>query len=136
MIAADASVAVALLSSWHPAHAPARAAVANDSERTLPGHAAFETVAVLSRLPDRYRIAATVAHAALERAFPAQWLTLDGDGVRESLRKAVAAGIRGGAVYDALIAATAREHGATLLSADRRALPAYEAIGARVEFVS
>lgn len=34
---------------------------------------------------------------------------------------AFVAGLRGGALYEALIAATAVRHGATLISADRRA---------------
>jgi predicted nucleic acid-binding protein len=44
-------------------------------------------------------------------------------------------GARGGALYDALIAATAAEHDMTLLSADRRASVAYETMDARVEFL-
>ena len=35
--------------------------------------------------------------------------------------------------YDALIAFTAVEHQATLLSLDQRATPTYEAVGATVE---
>ncbi len=72
---------------------------------------------------------------ALERDFPQPWLALDQDGQRACLRRAVDAGLRGGALYDALIAATAREHGATLLSADQRAREAYEAIGADVSYL-
>ena len=60
------------------------------------------------------------------------WLALDQAAQRSCLRRAVDASLRGGALYDALIAATAREHGATLLSADRRAREAYEAIGVDV----
>lgn len=40
-------------------------------------------------------------------------------------------GIAGGAVYDALIAATAAEHRAELLSWDRRAAANYERYGVR-----
>jgi predicted nucleic acid-binding protein len=47
---------------------------------------------------------------------------------------AIAAGpILGGPVYDALIALTAAEHQATLLSLDQRATATYEAAGATVE---
>jgi toxin FitB len=66
---------------------------------------------------------------------PPPWLALDAAGQHSCLRRAVAEGLSGGAVYDALIAATAREHGAKLLSADRRARDAYEAMGVDVTFV-
>jgi predicted nucleic acid-binding protein len=72
---------------------------------------------------------------ALDHDFSDSWLALDADGQRACLRHAVDAGLRGGALYDALIAATALEHGATLLSADRRAREAYEAIGVDVSYV-
>ncbi len=45
-------------------------------------------------------------------------------------------GIGGGAVYDALVGATAREHGLTLMTRDRRALETYRALDVRVELVS
>jgi len=46
----------------------------------------------------------------------------------------VAAGqILGGPAYDALIALTAAEHQATLLSLDQRATATYETVGATVE---
>jgi predicted nucleic acid-binding protein len=43
--------------------------------------------------------------------------------------------ITGGAVYDALVAAVAREQGLPLLSADDRARPTYEAMGITVEWL-
>ena len=134
MIAMDSSVVIAALSSWHPAHEVSWAAM-HDDERVMPAHAAFETAAVLSRMPEGYRTNAAVVLDAIERVFLRPWLTLDGEAARACLAKAVAAGIRGGALYDALIAATAREHGATLLSADRRARGAYEAMGVDVSYV-
>jgi predicted nucleic acid-binding protein len=134
VIALDSSVVVAALSRWHPAHEGSRAALARD-DRALPSHVAFETAAVLSRLPKGYRTTSAVVFEALERVFTRPWLTLDGDAARSYLGRAVAAGIGGGALYDALIAATAREHGATLLSADRRAQEAYDAMGADVSYL-
>jgi predicted nucleic acid-binding protein len=134
VIAFDSSVVIAALSGWHPAHESCRAAIGSD-ERALPAHAAFEAIAVLSRLPEGYRTTPAVPFDALQRIFPRPWLTLDGDGARACLGRAIAARIRGGALYDALIAATAREHGATLLSADRRAHDAYRAIGADVSYI-
>lgn len=46
------------------------------------------------------------------------------------------AGISGGAVYDALVAAAAVHHGLPLVSRDRRALDTYRALGLDVEFLS
>jgi predicted nucleic acid-binding protein len=134
MIAMDSSVVIAALSSWHPAHKVSSAAM-RDGERALPAHAAFETAAVLSRMPEGYRTTAAVVLDAIERAFHGPWLTLDAESARACLAKAVAGGIRGGALYDALIAATAHEHGATLISADRRARKAHEAMGAEVRYL-
>jgi predicted nucleic acid-binding protein len=47
----------------------------------------------------------------------------------------VAAGVRGAALYDALIGATAAEHGARVLSADRRAQATYEALDVEVSLL-
>jgi len=44
--------------------------------------------------------------------------------------------ISGGAAYDALVAAVARDHGALLATDDQRALDTYRVIGARIEVVN
>jgi predicted nucleic acid-binding protein len=72
---------------------------------------------------------------ALQRGFPKPWLALSSSDQRSCLAKAVGEGLRGGALYDALIAITAAKHGAKLLSADRRARPTYEGIGIEVAFI-
>ena len=128
MIAPDSSVVVAALAPWHEAHAAARRAL-RDARPDLIAHVAFETTAVLSRLREGHRVAPAVVAEALRRGFPARWLTLDGMRTRRALEAAVTAGLRGGALYDALIAATAAHHGLRLLSADRRARRTYEALG-------
>jgi predicted nucleic acid-binding protein len=46
------------------------------------------------------------------------------------------ADLRGGAVYDAVVGATALHHGLALLPVDRRARTTYESIGAACEFVA
>lgn len=101
----------------------------------LPTHVAFETVSALSRMPQGRRVAPIVVLEAIQRGFPAPWLSIDADRSREALQRAVAAGVRGGALYDALIAATAGGHGAKMLSADRRALATYHAMGVEVLFL-
>ena len=80
-------------------------------------------------------MSAATVRDAIDRDFRDAWLALDAEGQSACLRRAVGAGLSGGALYDALIAATAREHGATLLSADRRAREAYEAIGVDVSYL-
>jgi hypothetical protein len=44
-------------------------------------------------------------------------------------------GITGGALYDALVAATVADHGYGLLSCDRRAAPTYERYGIRFKIL-
>jgi predicted nucleic acid-binding protein len=71
----------------------------------------------------------------LQHDFPLPWLALSGSDQHSCLRKAVEAGLRGGALYDALIAATAAKHGADLVSADQRARPTYEAMNVHTVFI-
>jgi predicted nucleic acid-binding protein len=134
LIAPDTSVLIAALAPWHTSHAAAREAL-RGSEARLVAHVAFETTSALSRMPEGLRIAPGVVLEAIVRRFPGAWLALDADRARGALERAVAAGLRGGALYDALIAATAAEHGAQLVSADRRARRAYDAVGASVSYV-
>jgi predicted nucleic acid-binding protein len=63
------------------------------------------------------------------------WRQLDASAARRALATAVDAGVRGGALYDAAIAATAVSHDARLLSFDRRGAATYEAVGADVELL-
>jgi predicted nucleic acid-binding protein len=133
VIVPDSSVLIAALAGYHASHQQAVDAVGDAPQLIV--HVAFETSSVLSRMPEGQRMEPAVVLDALEREFPEPWLALDQDGQRSCLRNAVDAGLRGGALYDALIAATAREHGATLLSADRRAREAYEAIGVDVSYL-
>jgi predicted nucleic acid-binding protein len=130
VIAPDSSVVIAALAPWHEAHGAARSALAEGDYR-LPTHVAFETTSALSRMPEGHRIAPAVVLEALEKGFSSPWLALDADGLRSALSRAVEAGVRGGALYDALIAATAVEHDARILSADRRAMSTYRAMNAR-----
>jgi predicted nucleic acid-binding protein len=134
VIALDSSIVIAALAPWHEAHRPVRAALLEDEVR-LPAHVAFETTSALSRMPEGRRIAPAVVLDALKIGFTKPWLALDPEGLRDALQRAVEAGVRGGALYDALIAATATTHGAEILSADRRALGTYRAMGVEVRFI-
>lgn len=134
MIAPDSSVVVAALLPWHVAHDAAARALAVEEPR-LVAHVAYEVTSALSRMPEGHRIAPRVTLEALVRRFGDPWLQLDAGAMRESLQRAVSAGVRGGALYDALIAATATRRGIRLVSADQRARPTYEALGADVTYI-
>jgi predicted nucleic acid-binding protein len=135
LILPDSSVVIAAISPWHDDHAAAREALLEAQPRLI-AHVAFETVSVLSRMPEGRRVAASLAVQALVESFPDPWLALDGDEIRAALERAVASGLHGGALYDALIAATASRHDAPLLSADRRARRTYEALGVSAVYVT
>ena len=134
MITPDSSVVIAAFAPWHEAHASARAHLI-EAKPQLVAHVALETVSVLSRLPEGHRVAAPLVLDGLKRSFPRPWLSLDGEQTRAAVERAIAAGLRGGALYDALIAATAECHGMGLLSADRRARRTYDALGVQALFV-
>jgi predicted nucleic acid-binding protein len=126
----DTSVAVALLVEDHQAHVPCRRAVTG-YRLGLAGHALFETMSVMSRLPAPNRRTIEVIHRAVSASFPAS-VFLSPAGSERTAADMARLGIGGGAIYDALVAAAAREHDATLATRDGRALPTYEAMGARL----
>lgn len=134
MIAPDSSVAIAAAASWHVSHDAAVAALGR-GDPALIAHVAYETTAALSRMPEGHRIAPEVVLAWLERRFEGHWLSLPAKPARRALQTAVEHGIRGGALYDALVGATAAHHRRVLVTADRRAAPVYRALGVTVRFV-
>lgn len=135
MIAPDSSVTIAAAAPWHVAHDAAIDALATE-QPSLIAHVAFETTAALSRMPEGQRLAPAVVLEWLDRRFRTRWLALPAAQAQRSLRTAVEHGLRGGALYDALIAATASHHDHTLVSADRRAASAYAAYDVEVIYLS
>jgi predicted nucleic acid-binding protein len=133
VIAADTSVVVAAFASWHEGHAVSAAALARRPR--LPAHVVLESYSVLTRLPAPHTAAPAKVAEFLQVQVRAAPLSLPAKAHAGLLREALAAGIVGGAVYDALIAATAKRAGAVLLTRDRRAMPTYEKIGVRFELV-
>jgi len=99
-------------------------------------HAAIETYSVLTRLPDPHRMHASQALLFLEDWFEDRWIGLPVEAQRRLLSRLSDAGVGGGATYDALIGAAAAAEGATLVTADRRALVSYALVGADVELVA
>ncbi len=130
MTAVDSSVCVAAFSSWHEHHEVARRTLA--ARPRLIGHVAFETYAVLTRLPPPHRSPGPAVAEFLEGNFTGAMLLLPGGEQRRLLAELAAGGIVGGAAYDALIAATAKHAGEVLETLDRHALSTYGRIGARV----
>jgi predicted nucleic acid-binding protein len=129
--AVDSSVVVAGFATWHEHHAIARKALVGRPR--LVAHAAVESYSVLTRLPPPHRASSSIVHAFLTERFIEPYLTLSETGYEELLATVAARQILGGPAYDALIAFTAAEHDATLLSLDQRAAATYEAVGATVE---
>jgi predicted nucleic acid-binding protein len=133
VIAVDTSVVVAGFASWHEGHAPARAALARRPR--LPAHVALEVYSVLTRLPPPHRATPAIVVSFLEDRFPDPVLPFPAAGHLSLLKEASEMGISGGSLYDALIAATAKHAGATLLTRDRRATRVYKALGAAFQMV-
>lgn len=131
MKAVDSSVVIAAFASWHEHHAVARKVLA--SRPRLVAHAAVESYSVLTRLPPPHRAHPSIVHTFITERFTDPFLTLSETGYQELLATVASSQILGGPAYDALIAFTAAEHQATLLSLDQRAAATYEAIGATVE---
>ena len=129
----DTSVVVAALHAWHPNHAVARPRLPQVD--WLAAQVVAESVSVLTRLPhgravpvaDAIRYVRAIAHGNARHLPADRYLVTFG--------AVGSAGLGGGAVYDALVGATAREHGATLLSLDRKAQRTYAAVGAAFELL-
>jgi len=129
----DTSAAIALLVEDHEAHAATLEAV-RGRRLGLAGHAWFETYSVLTRLPSPLRRSPADAGRLLAHNFPAAAF-LDESRAAALGSELPALGVTGGAVYDALVGAAARQHGKALVSGDARARPVFEALGVTVEIV-
>lgn len=129
MIVVDSSVAVAAALPWHERHVHARASFPRLGTR-LVAHVALETYSVLTRLPTPFRVPAAAARDYLAQTFASPPIALGAEEHEGLLDDLSRAGIVGGAVYDALVAVTARSAGATLISLDQRAARAYQVLGA------
>lgn len=127
----DTSAAVALVVADHEGHEATFEAL-GQRRLGLAGHAAFETFSVLTRLPPpACRTPAAVARV-LAANFPAT-CHLSSHSAGELIARLAGEGIAGGAVYDALVAATAAEHGVSLVTRDRRALETYRIFPIQIE---
>ena len=127
MTALDTSVVIAAFAPWHEAHAEARRAVTPDA--VVPAHVVTETYAVLTRMPEPFRMDASTVAAYLNRQWGGRVIAPDA-ALYESLTTAAArARVMGGGTYDALVGLTAHSFGHELLSLDLRAERTYRALG-------
>ena len=129
-VAVDTSVAVPLLVRSHRHHAEV-VRWWDGQELALSGHALAETYSVLTRLPGDARLGTGDAARLLDARFTTP-LVLRGGHARKVHATLSRIGIAGGAVYDALVALAAREHGAPLATRDARARGTYDAVGVKV----
>jgi predicted nucleic acid-binding protein len=130
VIAADSSVLIAAFAGWHEAHD-----VARDALRERPrliAHCALETYSVLTRLPHPHRAPGQLVVEFLRDEFHDRPLVPSQELAQALLPTLHDAEVYGGAVYDGLVALTAAEHGARLLTLDVRAEGVYRRCG--VEF--
>jgi predicted nucleic acid-binding protein len=134
VVTVDSSVLIPALQRWHVAHAVARPVLRRPHLRLI-AHVLVETYANLTGLSGQARTPPRVAADTLDRLAREEPLTLSADGHRRALRQAAEAGIMGGAIYDALVAAAALEADAQLVSLDRRAARTYDAIGVRYQLL-
>lgn len=124
----DTSVIVRAITCTEPREvARLRDVIAESS--TAVAHVLAEAYATLTRLPQPYRVSPEACLRFLDSAFPLTPLTLSSEGYLRVLRFAGELSISGGAIYDLLIAQTAAEHDAALLSLDARAASNYARVG-------
>ena len=133
MIAVDTSVVVAGFASWHEAHKNAVAVL--ERRPRVPAHVLIETYSVLTRLPPPHRAPAGLVMDFLAERFPDAPLLLPARAHMALIATSAAEGLAGGAIYDALIAATVRHVGATLVTRDHRARVVYDRLKVTYELI-
>jgi toxin FitB len=129
----DTSAAIALVLEDHEAHNVTLEAL-RGHRLGLSGHAWFETFSVLTRLPTGLRRSPVDVHRILTRNFPASDF-LGASEASDLVGDLALLKISGGAVYDALVAAAARQHGRPLASRDARARAVYKALGVEARVI-
>lgn len=130
----DTSAALALAQRENPFHLAARARLL-PCRRGMSGHAAVELLSVLTRLPAPHRLTPAAALRLEEVNFPESRF-LSATDTKNLIREFVGAGLAGGALYDGLIGAAARNHKLPLITCDRRAESTYRALGVSYELLS
>ena len=130
----DSSVLNPALQVGHPNHEEARKVLSRMQLR-ITGHVGLETFAALTSAAYKPRTSARAAAAAIAQ-LDANPLTLSSQGYVDLIDKAAEGSVMGGAIYDALIAITAAQHGARLISRDKRAAVTYKTLGVDLEMLT
>jgi len=119
----DSSCVIALLCDWHVHHAETLSCyqrlLAAPAVPVIPVHVILECFSVLTRIPVPHRVPPDVAKLALEQTFAgtAVLTGLAPETVWKTIEMLSRQGLGGGRVYDAVIAFSVAESGAsTLLS--------------------
>ena len=133
MIAVDTSIAVAAFGEWHELHEQAATIVV---EAAIPSHAFLETYSVLSGFPPPHRAPADLVWSWLEASFSRVLEPPASEACRDLVARLARAGRTGGAIYDGLVALTAKLAAAELVTADRRAVAIYQLVGVEHRLVS
>ena len=133
MIAVDTSVVVAGFASWHEGHRSAVAVLGRKPR--VPAHVLIEAYWLPMRLPPPHRAPADLVATFLAERFPGAPLGLPARAHLDLVDMSARVDLAGGAIYDALIAATARHAGATLLTRDQRARSVYDRMKVRYELI-
>lgn len=121
---------MAAFAAWHPLHDRARRALRGLDD--LVAHAELEAYSVLTRLPPPFRADPGLVGEYLRRRHPGARLVLPAAARTHLIEDLADSAVSGGAVYDALIALTAKRNERVLVTCDERALSLYERIGVSV----
>lgn len=132
-LALDTSVSIPLMVKSHPLHDRVVGQI-DGRAIALAGHAEIETLSVLTRLPGDARPDRAGALLVLTQGLASAYRPVREHADTEAVRIA-ALGVRGGAVFDALVALAAVDNDAVLVTRDRRALPTYAQVGVTVELL-
>ena len=129
----DSSVVIAGFATWHKQHVVARGALRGVAD--LVAHAELESYSVLTRLPEPFQVGVGDVASYLRARYPGKRMVLPESARRDLIERLARLLIGGGAVYDAMVAATAAHHGYRLLSCDRRAAATYDRLGVEVTYL-
>lgn len=130
----DTSVAIPLIVEDHVSHKKVFNALDGYS-LGLAGHAVFETLSVLTRLPGKARRSSVVASQIVNTGFP-RTVYPSSDETAALVNEISDLGINGGAIYDALVGLAARSAGLPLVTRDKRALPTYRLLGCELRLLA
>jgi len=130
----DTSAALAFVDAESPFHEPVWS-IASAVQRGLSGHAAFEFMSVLTRLPLPKRLSGADARRLMMSEFVDNRF-LPADVMEALLDEFSSVGIVGGMVYDGLVGACARHHDRLLVTCDRRAEDVYRLLGVRYKLIT